>query len=106
MAQQSDFYVNAAATRANQIEAELAACRADLAAHRANQDTDSAAVSIQQIANLEAERANLNTLYQGYIASQQPPQPEPMSDQERAARPWSKMDYSDVWEQRRRARGE
>ncbi len=82
-----DFYVSAAVARANTIEAELAPARADLAAHRANSDTDSAAVSIQQIANLEAERQNLNALYQNYVASQQPPQQPELTPEERAAKP-------------------
>ncbi len=98
---QNDFYIDAAITRANTIEAELAAARADLAAHRANGDTDSAGVSIQQIANLESERANLNNLYAAYVQSQQPPQPEQLTDEERMAKPWSRMDWSDVVEMTR-----
>lgn len=91
-----DFYLDAAATRANMIEAELAAAKADLMAHKANQDVESASGTVQQIANLEAERANLTTLYQNYVRSQQPaPQPE-ISDSERAAKPWNRMDWNDI----------
>jgi hypothetical protein len=79
------------------IEAEMAAAKADLMAHRANNDVESASASVQQIANLEAERANLNTLYQNYVQSQQPPAPEQLTDEERNARPWHKMTPDDGW---------
>jgi hypothetical protein len=91
----NDFYAQAAISRANMIEAEMAAAKADLMAHRANNDVESASASVQQIANLEAERANLNTLYQQYVQSQQPPQPEQLTDEERNARPWHKMTPDD-----------
>jgi hypothetical protein len=42
-----DFYLDAAATRANMIEAELAAAKADLMAHKANHDVESASGSVQ-----------------------------------------------------------
>jgi aspartyl/asparaginyl-tRNA synthetase len=94
----NDFYSQAAITRANMIEAEMAAAKADLMAHKANNDVESASASVQTIANLEAERANLTTLYQNYVQSQQPPAPEQLSDEERHARPWNKMTYNDVLE--------
>jgi hypothetical protein len=91
----NDFYAQAAISRANMIEAEMAAAKADLMAHRANNDVESASASVQTIANLEAERANLNTLYQNYVQSQQPPAPEQLTDSERFARPWTKMTWQD-----------
>jgi hypothetical protein len=124
---QDDFYLQAGSQRLAQIEAERAAALADLAAYKANGDRDSAAASIQQIANLDVELANLNNLYQRYQQSQNPPVPPEPTLEERRAKPWEKMDYSDVWEmskskygppdeasfragiaeaQRRRARGE
>jgi hypothetical protein len=48
----------------------MAVAKADLMAHKANNDVESASASVQTIANLEAERANLTTLYQNYVASQ------------------------------------
>ena len=39
----------------------MAAAKADLMAHKANNDVESASASVQTIANLEAERANLTT---------------------------------------------
>jgi hypothetical protein len=45
---------------------------------------------------LEAERANLTALYQSYVASQQPSQPEQLTDAERFSRPWDKMTPDDA----------
>lgn len=99
-----DFYQQAALTRANQIEMELAAAKADLLVHRQNSDLESAGASVQQIANLEAERANLNSLYQGYVASQQPAPQREISPEERLARRPEHMDWSDVVELARTSR--
>jgi hypothetical protein len=90
-----DFYIQSAARRASMIEAELAAAKADLAAYKANHDVDSASQSVQSIANLEAERANLVNLYNAYVQSQRPPQPEELSDAERMSKPWNKMTPDD-----------
>jgi hypothetical protein len=86
-----DFYFDAAAQRANQIEAELAAAKADLMAHKANSDVDSASQTVQSIANLEAEKANLNHLYQSYVVSQQPPQQPELTKEELQAKPWDRL---------------
>ena len=91
----NDFYSQAAITRANMIEAEMAAAQADLAAARANNDVESASASVSQIASLRAEEANLTQLYNDYVASQQPPAPEQLTDSERFARPWTKMSWQD-----------
>jgi hypothetical protein len=93
---QDDFYLQAGAQRLAQIEAEKAAALADLAAHKANHDQDSAGASIQQIANLDVELANLGNLYQRYQASLNPPAPPEPSKEEREARPWNRMDWTDV----------
>ena len=61
-----DFYLQAGSQRLAQIEAERAAALADLAAYKVNGDRESAAQSIQQIANLDVELGNLNNLYQRY----------------------------------------
>jgi hypothetical protein len=94
----NDFYLDAAAQRANEIAAERQAALADLAAHRANGDTQSAAQSVQQLANLQAEQQNLQTLCNDYVAAQRPPSPPELSPEERAAKPWHRMDWNDVVE--------
>jgi hypothetical protein len=90
-----DFYTQAARSRAEAIEMQIAASRADLLVHRNNSDLQAAGETVQQIANLEAERANLTTLYNNYVASQQPPAPEQLTEEERNARPWHKMTPDD-----------
>lgn len=100
----NDFYSAVTQSRLTMLAAEEQASLADLAASRANSDTESAASALQQLANLRAERSNLLSLHQEYVASQQPQrQPEP-SPEERAARPWSRMDYSDVLEMARNSK--
>jgi hypothetical protein len=91
----SDFYQDSAARRLQQIEAERAAALADLSAHRLNSDYDSAGQVIQQIANLDSERSNLTALYQQYVASNTPPAPEQLSDEERLAKPLGRMTPDD-----------
>jgi hypothetical protein len=98
MSQQRDFYIDAAAQRVQQLDAERAAAQADLVAHKANGDYQSASEAVQRIANIDAEARNVQDLYQRYVASQTPPQAPPTSDQERMARPWNRMDASDVLE--------
>jgi hypothetical protein len=99
-----DFYLSAGQQRLAQIEAERATALADLAAHKANHDQDSAAAAIQQIANLDVEAANLGNLYQRYHQSQNPPPPPEPSPEERAARPINRMDWSDVVEMTRQSK--
>jgi hypothetical protein len=92
----TDFYSDSAKRRLEMIEAERSAATADLSAAKANGDYDSAGQAIQQIANLDAERANLANLYNSYVASQQPPRREYLTPEERQARPIEKMDWSDT----------
>jgi hypothetical protein len=91
-----DFYLQAGSQRLAQIEAERAAALADLAAHKANGDRESAAAAIQQIANIDVEMANLNQLYTRYVQSQNPPAPPQPSKESRAKRTWEEMDWQDV----------
>src|SRR5262249_41945438 len=65
-----DFYINSARVRFEQIDAEIAAAQADLAAHRRNSDFDSGAYAEQQIADLKAQRRNMVALYNEHVASQ------------------------------------
>jgi hypothetical protein len=99
-----DFYTASARQRLERINAERAAAQADLAAYRANADYDSAGQAIQQIANLDAEQANLGNLYNRYVASQQPRRPEFLTPEERQARPIEKMGWSDAVELARTSR--
>jgi hypothetical protein len=98
MTQNRDFYIDAAAKRVQQLDAERAAAQADLVAHKANGDYDSASEAVQRIANIDAEARNVENLYQRYVASQQPYTPPPLTDAERQAKSWNKMDWNDVVE--------
>ena len=93
-----DFYTYAASQRLAQIEASKAQALADLAQYKAAADYENAGNAISQVASLEAEKANLVALHQQYVTSQTPPSPPEMTPEERAAKPWSKMDYGDVLE--------
>ena|SRR6516165_5584635 len=122
-----DFYIEAGQTRLQEIGVERAEALASLERAKSMGDTTTAGQAVSQIAALDAESANMMNLYQRYQYSQNPPQPAPPTLEERRAKPWEKMDYSDVWEisrskygppdeamfragiaeaQRRRARGE
>ena len=96
MSNNDDFYGRAAITRANMIDAEMAAAQADLAAARANNDVESASANVQALANLRAERANLTQLYNDYVASQQGPHRPYVSEEQRAARQPNEMDSEDA----------
>jgi hypothetical protein len=92
---QNDFYLSAAQQRATEIQMELSAARADLDAHRYNQDLSAAGEAVQRIANLTAEQQNLKSLCDNYVASMTPREPEALTDSERFARPWTKMSPQD-----------
>ncbi len=94
---QDDFYLQAGSQRLAQLEAERAAALADLAAYKANGDQESAAVSIQQIANLDVELQNLNNLYWRYQASVNPPRPPQPTLDEIMAKPWDRMSHDDMY---------
>ena len=93
---QNDFYSAAIEARLNTLAAEEQAALADASAYRANNDPESAGNAAQQIANVRAERANLLNLHREYIASQTPPAQPELTAEERAAKPWSRMDASDI----------
>jgi hypothetical protein len=90
-----DFYLSAARERANAIEMELAACKADLLVHRQNGSLSEAGEAVQRIADLTSQQSNLQTLCQGYVQSQTPHRPW-ISDEQRAARTPSEMDQQDL----------
>jgi hypothetical protein len=93
-----DFYLNAAQQRAAELEMELSAAKTDLLTMRHNQDLQGAGEAVSRIAQLTAEQTNLRSLVEGYVQSQQPRRQPELSDEERAAKPWNRMDYSDVLE--------
>jgi hypothetical protein len=98
----ADDYIEAGRRRYAVLEAARAQATADIQAHRVNGDQDAMSEAIQTLANLDADMASLNNLYSRYAASQAPP-PEP-SKEERLARPWNKMDWTDVVEMTRQSK--
>ncbi len=80
------------------LDAEKAARLADLEAHRLKGDLEAAAEAVQAIADNDVARQNLTALCNQYVTSQNPPQPPELTQEERNAKPWTKMDYGDVWE--------
>jgi hypothetical protein len=97
----SDFYRDSAERRLQQLSASHAASLADLEAHKLNGDHDAAGECIQNLANIDSERANLVQLYQNYVSANTPAAPREISPEERLARPISHMDWSDVVEMTR-----
>ena len=77
---------------------EISAAKTDLLTMRHNQDLQGAGEAVSRIAQLTAEQSNLRGLVEGYVQSQQPPRQPETSPEERAARPWNRMDWGDVVE--------
>ncbi len=92
----SDFYQDSAQRRLQQLNANRAASLADLEVHKLNGDHDAAGEVIQNLANIDAERANLTQLYQNYVQSQQPPQQPEQTPEEINAKPWHRMTPDDA----------
>jgi hypothetical protein len=57
---------------------------------------DDAASALQDLATIDSQIRDLADLGHRYNQSQTPPPPPTL--EERRAKPWEKMDYSDVWE--------
>jgi hypothetical protein len=93
-----DYYTRLAKEQWQQLTAERAQILANLETAKANSDDYSARASVQELADVEAKRASLVQLHEQYRASQQAPQAPELSQEERNAKTWDKMDYSDVWE--------
>jgi len=94
-----DYYSHLARQQIQRLDASAAQARADLEMAKANADYESAGVAVQTLADIEQQKQNVLNLHDQYVRSQQgpPPPPEP-TQEEKAARPWDKMDYGDVWE--------
>jgi hypothetical protein len=97
----SEFYRDSAERRLQQLTANRAANVADLEVHRLNGDHDAAGECIQQLANIDSERANLVQLYQNYEQSQRPAQKPYETQEQKAAKPWSQMGWDDIVEMTR-----
>jgi hypothetical protein len=93
-----DFYTFSARHRLQQISAERAQWLANLEQAKASADYDIGAQAEQAIANLDAETQNLHALHNRYVASQTPPAPPELTQEEKAAKPIHAMDYGDVYE--------
>jgi|SRR5215475_5665024 len=93
-----DYYTHLARQRVQRLDASAAQARADLEQAKANADYESADVAVQTLADLEAQKRNVIDLHQQYVASQTPPAPVELTQEEKHAKPWDRMDYGDVWE--------
>ena len=91
----ADFYEDSARRRLAQIDAARARAVADLEDCRADGNDTLGGEYEQQIANLDADKRNLLDLHRRYVESQNPPQPPPLSPEERHAKPWDKMTWDD-----------
>jgi hypothetical protein len=99
-----DFYTASAAQRINHLEAERARQLAQLAEAKANSDYESAGQAVQEIANIEAQKTNLISLHEQYVASQTPQRPPELTREERDAKPWNRMTPDDALELARKSK--
>ena len=90
-----DFYTFPAKQRLQQINAGRAQALADLEVAKAHSDYESAGQAVQQIADLDAQRANLVALHRQYVDSQTPLAPPELTQEEKHAKPWDRMSWED-----------
>ena len=50
---------------------------------------------MQELADIEAKKANIVALHSQYVQSQQVSEPPELTPEEKAAKPWDKMDWDD-----------
>lgn len=98
----SDFYLKSAAAQMQAIQTARANALAELEQHRQNKDKYAAGQAVQQLADLAAAQENLQRLANQYVQSQQPA--PPLSEEQRRAKPWDQMDFSDSLEMARQSR--
>jgi hypothetical protein len=91
-----DWYTEQARAQWAQLSAEKAQVLARIEDAKAN--GYSAASEVQELADVEAKRANLTMLHEQYRASQQAPAQPELSAEERYAKPIERMNYNDVYE--------
>jgi hypothetical protein len=87
----NDRYTQYGTRLLRQLDAELAAARADLSAFDASDDEAGAADAIARINELDIKRQNLESLYHRHVQANQPYQPPPLTDSEMQALPPDKM---------------
>ena len=90
----SDYYIDLAKQRAQQIEADKAELLAGLARAKSNGDDHSGTEILQGLANNDQEMRNLNQLHNDYMAAKNPQQ-VPLSREEWRARPVERMTAAD-----------
>ena len=93
-----DYYTHLARQQIQRLEANKAQCLADLQRAKADADYETAGSAVQELADIEAKRQNIVALHDQYVRSQTPVEPPELTPEEKAAKPWSAMDYGDVWE--------
>jgi hypothetical protein len=93
-----DYYTHLARQQLQRLDASKAQTLADLATAKANSDYDSAGLAVQELADIEAKRSNLVALHDQYVRSQTSAEPPELTQEEKHARPWDRMNYGDVWE--------
>jgi hypothetical protein len=98
MSNQHDRYRNYGERLIRQIDAELAAARADLSVYDASDDEAGAAEAINRINELDLKRQNLESIYSRYVQANQPYQPPPLTDSEMQALPPEKMSVGNALE--------
>ena len=93
-----DYYTAIARQQWAQLDAERAQIHSALAYAKANGDDESARNAVQELADVEAKRASLVALHEQYRASQAPAQQPELTQEEKNALPWDKMNYGHVFE--------
>jgi hypothetical protein len=91
-----DFYLKAAKAQHQALQSERAQTLAELEAAKQAEDKWSAGQAIQKLSDIAAAEQNLTALANQYLASQQPPRE--LTQEERQAKSWDKMNYNDVYE--------
>ena len=90
-----DYYTHLARQQIQRLDAGKAQALADLAAAKANADYETAGSAVQELADIEAKKQNIVALHDQYVRSQQVPEPPELTPEEKAAKPWDKMDWAD-----------
>jgi len=92
----NDWYTEQAQAQWQQLSAQKAQVLARIEDCKAN--GYGAAEEVQELANIKAQRGNLVRLHEQYKASQEPPAPVELTQEQKAALPWDQMGPRDVWD--------
>jgi hypothetical protein len=90
-----DFYLSAAQKRALQLDAEANQITTGLMQARANDDEYTARDLIQGLANVQAERRNLDMAVREYVQASNPPSPPQLTAEEVKAKPIERMTHEE-----------